>query len=209
MIRSELKVVGGEQHGSVIPLSAEKFLIGREDDCHLRPNSESISRHHCAFEIDNYSVHLRDLGSTNGTLVNGQRIQGLVKLRSQDRVAIGNLELEIIIHEASQVQLNDACSAPAVAPATGDTTPLSEPTNVSESTSFETIVKVPFPDVPVGQANAETTVFSVRLPDPAATGVPEVTDEDKESDESKGSDGSSRDNPAADIIRKYRNRRGT
>ena len=102
MLKAELKVVGGKQHGSLIPLQAKKFLVGREQDCQLRPTSESVSRHHCVFSIDDYGIRLRDLGSTNGTFVNGQRVQGQVVLQPNDRVLIGKLEFEIVIEGTAQ-----------------------------------------------------------------------------------------------------------
>lgn len=98
MVKAELKVVGGKQHGTLIPLESKKFLVGREQDCQLRPTSESVSRHHCVFSIDEYGVRLRDLGSTNGTYVNGQRLTGPVNLQSGDQILIGKLEFEIILH---------------------------------------------------------------------------------------------------------------
>ncbi len=102
MLRAELKVIGGKQHGSLIPLQTKKFLVGREQDCQLRPTSESVSRHHCVFSIDDYGIRLRDLGSTNGTFVNGQRVQGQVVLQPNDRVLIGKLEFEIVIEGTAQ-----------------------------------------------------------------------------------------------------------
>ena len=67
MLQAELKILGGKHQGKAIPLSTKKFLVGREQDCQLRPNSDLVSRHHCVFSIDDYAVRLRDLGSTNGT----------------------------------------------------------------------------------------------------------------------------------------------
>lgn len=93
----ELRVVSGKQAGSTIPLQKGKFLIGREHDCHLRPNSDLVSRHHCAFTVDDYTVHVRDLGSTNGTFVNGERARGLVLLKPGDHVSVGKLEFEVVI----------------------------------------------------------------------------------------------------------------
>jgi len=53
-------------------------LIGRSDDCDLQlpPGREfmDVSRHHCLLEIDPAAVRVRDLGSRNGTFVNGQNI---------------------------------------------------------------------------------------------------------------------------------------
>ncbi len=99
MLQASLKVVGGTHDGEVIPLSEPKFLIGRESDCHLRPNSEAISRHHCAFTVDDYAVRLRDLGSTNGTFVNGERLRGVEALKNGDRVTVGKLEFAVIMGE--------------------------------------------------------------------------------------------------------------
>lgn len=114
MVRAELKVVGGKQHGSLIPLQTKKFLVGREQDCQLRPSSESVSRHHCVFTMDDFSVRLRDLGSTNGTFVNGQRVQGQAILQPGDRILIGKLEFEIAIHDSvAAVNYARAAAAPA------------------------------------------------------------------------------------------------
>ena len=99
MLAAGLRVVSGTHAGEVIQLNSRKFLIGREQDCHLRPNSEMVSRHHCAFSLDEFSVRLRDLGSTNGTMVNGQRIRSEVVLESGDRVVIGNLDFVVEISQ--------------------------------------------------------------------------------------------------------------
>ena len=88
MLQAELKILGGKHQGKLIPLSTKKFLVGREQDCHLRPNSDLVSRHHCVFSIDDYAIRLRDLGSTNGTLVNGEPVQEK-ELNHDDRITIG------------------------------------------------------------------------------------------------------------------------
>lgn len=120
MLKAELKVIGGKHHGRVIPLTTRKFLVGREPDCHLRPNSESVSRHHCVFTLDDYTCHVRDLGSTNGTYVNGRRITGQVQLKSHDRVTIGKLTFEVIIHSNVRIDELDAQEAAAKATVLSD-----------------------------------------------------------------------------------------
>lgn len=99
MLSVELHVIGGKHSGQVIKLNHKKFLIGREQDCHLRPNSELVSRHHCIFTVDDFSVRLRDLGSTNGTMVNGDRLRKEVVLQPNDLVLVGNLEFKILIND--------------------------------------------------------------------------------------------------------------
>ena len=101
MLHAVLKVVGGKQDGKVIPLNTPKFLIGREQDCHLRPGTESVSRHHCAITIDEFTVRIRDLGSSNGTLINGTRIIGVQEANSWDRLKVGTLEFDVVISGAA------------------------------------------------------------------------------------------------------------
>lgn len=100
MLHAVLKVVGGKQDGKLIPLNTKKFLIGREQDCHLRPGSESVSRHHCAITIDDYTVRVRDLGSSNGTSINGKRIIGVHEANPGDKLKIGNLDFEIVFNKS-------------------------------------------------------------------------------------------------------------
>lgn len=102
-MQAELKVLDGKQQGKSIPLNMKKFLIGREEDCHLRASSDLISRHHCVFSIDEYTVRLRDLGSTNGTFVNGERISGQIVLNDGDRVQIGKLLFQVVIRQGAPV----------------------------------------------------------------------------------------------------------
>lgn len=94
-----LKVIEGKQAGTLIPLNRNKFLIGREEDCQLRPNSDLVSRHHCVFSTDDFTVRIRDLGSTNGTFVNNHRITGQVVLKQGDQIRIGKLAFEIQIRQ--------------------------------------------------------------------------------------------------------------
>lgn len=100
MLNAVLKVVGGKQDGKLIPLSTRKFLIGREQDCHLRPSSDSVSRHHCAITIDDFTVRVRDLGSSNGTMLNSKRILGVQEANPGDILQIGNLEFEVVFSKA-------------------------------------------------------------------------------------------------------------
>ncbi|OYW24569.1 MAG: hypothetical protein B7Z55_01805 [Planctomycetales bacterium 12-60-4] len=153
MLQAELKVLGGKFQGKAIPLNTRRFLVGREQDCHLRPNSDSVSRHHCVFVIDDYTVRLRDLGSTNGTRVNGELIRHETVLKDGDQIHIGKLHLELNVREGAAVESIPAvANAPEVAKGA---TPASEfEVPVSQSTS-ETMFEIPaMPQIP---AAADTT----------------------------------------------------
>src|SRR3954470_7114898 len=73
-MKVQLIVVRGKPEGKVIPLAGPKFKIGRGETCHLRPNSEQVSREHAEFTLEGGAVIVRDLGSRNGTLVNGKAL---------------------------------------------------------------------------------------------------------------------------------------
>jgi pSer/pThr/pTyr-binding forkhead associated (FHA) protein len=66
-------------------------MIGRGTDCAIRvPTtllSAGVSRHHCLLEIDPPAVRVRDLGSLNGTFVNGEAIRRPINSAPEDRGA--------------------------------------------------------------------------------------------------------------------------
>jgi len=166
MLQAKLKVVGGKHHGKIIPLSTHKFLIGREQDCQLRPNSELVSRHHCVFNLDDFTVRLRDLGSTNGTLVNGTRVRGEVTLKSGDRVRVGKLDFEVVIPDPSAPEPAKDDSSRTLP---DSRTELAETTQLSSSeTSFEIPLPADLPDTgsSVHPMTGDTTVIGP-LPTPA------------------------------------------
>ncbi len=90
-----LTVVEGKNAGKEVPVAGPKFFIGRAEDCQLRPHSEMVSRHHCAIMVEEGFVAIRDFGSKNGTLVNGERVRGEQELKAGDRITVGDLELEV------------------------------------------------------------------------------------------------------------------
>jgi predicted component of type VI protein secretion system len=91
----KLKVAEGKHAGQEISVKGRKFLIGRAEDCHLRPASELISRYHCAILVEESYVGVRDFGSKNGTFVNDERIVGERELKVGDRLTIGHLRFEL------------------------------------------------------------------------------------------------------------------
>jgi pSer/pThr/pTyr-binding forkhead associated (FHA) protein len=90
-----LKVMHGPSAGKEIKISKAPFVIGRQDDCHLRPKSDAISRRHCELVFGESQVIIRDLGSKNGTYVNGDRVAGDRVLKLGDHLKVGPLEFEV------------------------------------------------------------------------------------------------------------------
>jgi predicted component of type VI protein secretion system len=118
-MKVQLVVVRGKPEGKVIPLVGPNFKIGRGETCHLRPNSEQVSREHAEFTIGADSVEVRDLGSRNGTLVNGKALTtDSCRLKDRDLVQVGPLTFAVAILDAA-VAARPAVGAPA-APASVD-----------------------------------------------------------------------------------------
>jgi predicted component of type VI protein secretion system len=90
-----LVVCGGKHPGQEVPILVPRFLVGRAAECHLRPQSEQVSRRHCEIENGDGCVAVRDLGSRTGTFVNGQKIEGRCELKNGDRLKVGPLEFQV------------------------------------------------------------------------------------------------------------------
>ena len=77
----------------LVPLAAGENLIGRDPECVLTIPSGLVSRQHARIVVDGERVTLRDLGSKNGTLVGGRRVEGEVPLTDGDELKIGPARL--------------------------------------------------------------------------------------------------------------------
>ncbi len=71
------------------PLAADEAIIGRHPDCEIQLDSNMVSRRHARLFHADGRVLVEDLGSGNGTFVNGGRVSGPTPLRHGDRVKVG------------------------------------------------------------------------------------------------------------------------
>ncbi len=118
-MQMQLKVLGGSQDGKNISVNQEKFVIGRSDECQLRPKSDSISRRHCAIVQKDGRSLLLDLKSRNGTFVNDKQVDPAKAkiLKHGDKIRVGKLEFEVImevgIAQAKKPEVKDVKDAAA------------------------------------------------------------------------------------------------
>jgi predicted component of type VI protein secretion system len=94
-MQPKLIVASGKSAGRAIAVKRSTLLIGRAEDCDVRPLSEDVSRRHCAIHVGPADVWAEDLGSRNGTFVNGVKIKEKTKLADGDVVRVGSLELKV------------------------------------------------------------------------------------------------------------------
>lgn len=100
-VGSRMKETGGSSgvgslvlpSGERIPLGREVVAVGRLNDCAIALTDTNVSRRHCEVRPSNRGYLVVDLGSTNGTKVNGMRIQGEQVLADGDIVSVGSTHL--------------------------------------------------------------------------------------------------------------------
>jgi pSer/pThr/pTyr-binding forkhead associated (FHA) protein len=118
----KMLVVQGRPAGKTLVFAAGEYYFGRGAECHIRPNSEWVSRQHCPLRVTRAEAYLRDLGSRNGTLVNGRLIHEECRLLDGDQVQIGPLVLTVRFDdlnsspraEAPELTAPEAWEAPTV-----------------------------------------------------------------------------------------------
>ncbi len=88
-------VTSGRLAGTRIPLGDNDILIGRNADCHLVLDDDFSSGHHARIFPAQNGWGVEDLGSTNGTFVNGQRIAEPVQFEPGAQLRIGRTTIEL------------------------------------------------------------------------------------------------------------------
>lgn len=87
----KLQLFLAEESPSTHDLPEEKVTVGRLPDNTLQISNESVSSHHAELVFENGLFHLHDLGSTNGTFVNGEQVTDAV-LKDGDQVRFGKVD---------------------------------------------------------------------------------------------------------------------
>jgi pSer/pThr/pTyr-binding forkhead associated (FHA) protein len=88
-----------------MPITRSEFLIGRGGDCDFRLRLSSISRHHCLIRLDTDGATLVDLGSSNGTFLNDNRVRSQAPLHSGDVLRIGACSFTVDLGDEERPEL--------------------------------------------------------------------------------------------------------
>lgn len=88
----------GPTPGATYSLEGDQLVIGRDSSSNIAINDAEVSRKHARLNFQGGKYVIEDLGSTNGTFVNGQRLASAVVLKSGDVVSLG--EQIVLMYEA-------------------------------------------------------------------------------------------------------------
>src|SRR5262245_45140605 len=113
-----LKVTAGPYKGRIFSFTQhDSFLIGRNPDAHLcLPDDRYFSRNHCLLEINPPRAFVRDLRSTNGTYLNGQRVNDAF-LKNGDLIQCGETILLVEVNAVPSIDLSETTQERLPAPA--------------------------------------------------------------------------------------------
>lgn len=92
-----MEVVGNSnlKKGAVVPIRGI-VTIGRKNDNSIVLSDQHVSSNHARFVIKNNILFIEDLNSTNGTYVNGKKVEGKVKLFGKDEIKIGSTSFMVL-----------------------------------------------------------------------------------------------------------------
>ncbi len=101
----------GPQAGLIFPLMTDRIIIGREDVCEVVLQDAEVSRRHLEITWEETGFQIQDLGSTNGSFLNGFQLTTLKMLKNGDVVGLGQTSLRF---ELDSIGLREEARSPAV-----------------------------------------------------------------------------------------------
>ena len=103
-----LRFISGKYQGGEFPVQPGKeIIVGRSSDLDMVLVEDMVSRKHARINLQNDGIWIEDLGSTNGTFVNGEKIKR-ARLKEGDRILIGTSILKVIAGDGSPESTTDA-----------------------------------------------------------------------------------------------------
>jgi len=105
--------------GPDIILDRAMVVVGRHPSCDTRLDSLRVSRHHCCMTHENGDVMVRDLGSTNGIRINGQRVE-IGRVRPGDELSIAHIRYRLENGQGHEQTIAEAGGLGIIARSSGD-----------------------------------------------------------------------------------------
>jgi pSer/pThr/pTyr-binding forkhead associated (FHA) protein len=100
--RFALRFISGKYQGGEFPVRLNReIIIGRSSDLDMVLVEDMVSRRHAKISSSDQDVFIQDLGSTNGTFVNGEKIAGRARLSEGDRILLGTSIIRVVNVENS------------------------------------------------------------------------------------------------------------
>jgi hypothetical protein len=97
MTRLALRFISGKYQGGEFPLrSNREIVIGRSSDLDMVLVEDMVSRKHAKITTTDNGILIQDVGSTNGTFVNGEKIEGVARLSEGDRILVGTSIIKVV-----------------------------------------------------------------------------------------------------------------
>jgi len=110
MAQFQFVMRSGPTPGMTFPLEGDQLTIGRDSSNAVAINDAEVSRRHSRLTFQGGKYVLEDLGSTNGTFVNGQRLAGPVVLKPGDVISLG--EQIVLMYDAINMDPGATVAAP-------------------------------------------------------------------------------------------------
>ncbi len=101
----------GPMTGKTFPIEEEENILGRDLANEIIISDPEVSRRHARFFIRDENVYVEDLGSTNGTFLNGERISNAQQLRSGDVITLGE-SVVLVFEKITQVPAETITTPP-------------------------------------------------------------------------------------------------
>jgi predicted component of type VI protein secretion system len=176
----KLLIEDDEGQKTAVAFSSDEITVGRlqtENTVHLA--ERNVSRRHARFTLVNGGVFVEDLGSSNGTRVNGERLQGRRKLRTGDLIQIGDYDLAVN-DGAEELERPSTANAPAQAAPHSAPAPAPAAVARAPSTAMPSAAPAPVAPRPTGVgAPTEPAFPAMTAPAPAPSRTADVTQSDR------------------------------
>jgi predicted component of type VI protein secretion system len=159
MAQFQLIMRSGPTPGAAFALEGDQLTIGRDSTNEITINDAEVSRRHARLTFQGGKFVLEDLGSTNGTFVNGQRLAGPRVLKAGEVVSFG--EQIVLVFEASTFDPAATIASPRATAVPSVSRPISAPPPPAEYAGSVPASPAPMYAPPAKKSNATPIIIGV------------------------------------------------